>query len=338
MEKNSNCESPFYVKLREYVDQKWLSASVARDATSFYESCKQTLLSAGKPMEPQEPVFDEYLDMLKDQEKEPFAFEPFHKAVVSPRDYYSFGLNFFRPLMDESKSTIVKEHNLKKVDEAIARGENVIFYANHQVEPDPQVFSVLTEKRYPKLAKENIFVAGERVLADPVAAPFSMGRNLLCIYSKRHIDNDPNKKQEKQAHNTKTMRVMAELLKEGGKCIYVAPSGGRDRPGPDGKLVISPFDPQSIEMFYFIAKKAKTKTHFYPLALATYALLPPPKTVRKELGEARITSYTPVHMAVGDPIDMENIPGLDVKDKHLRRKIRAEYIYSCVCRDYNLLP
>ena len=42
-----------------------------------------------------------------------------------------------------------------------------------------------------------IFVAGERVITDPLAIPFSMGSNLLCIYSKRYIDHPPEKKIEK---------------------------------------------------------------------------------------------------------------------------------------------
>lgn len=334
MDRQSKCNSPFYEKLREYEEKGRLSKRVIGDATSFYESCKKSFAKAGKEFATQEPVFSEYLDMLKRQESSPFPFEPYHKRVESPHDYYQFGLDFFGPLVDKERSSLQGEENLEKIQAYLERGENVIFYANHQIEADPQVFSEMTREKFPQIAKEIIFVAGERVLFDPVAAPFSMGRNLLCIYSKRHIDNEPEKKQEKQAHNTNTMRVMGELLREGGKCIYVAPSGGRDRPGPDGQIIISPFDPQSVEMFYFIARKAKTPTHFFPLSLSTYALLPPPANVRKELGEERVTNFTPIHIAVGDEIAMEKIPNLPSQDKHLRRKIRAEYIYNCVCQNY----
>ena len=34
-----------------------------------------------------------------------------------------------------------------------------------------------------------IMVAGDRVTTDVVAVPFSKGRNLLCIFSKKHIEN-----------------------------------------------------------------------------------------------------------------------------------------------------
>jgi glycerol-3-phosphate O-acyltransferase len=30
-------------------------------------------------------------------------------------------------------------------------------------------------------------VAGDRVTTDLLAMPFSMGRNLLCIFSKKHV-------------------------------------------------------------------------------------------------------------------------------------------------------
>ena len=43
---------------------------------------------------------------------------------------------------------------------------------------------------------------------------------------------------------------MERLLAEGGKCIYVAPSGGRDRPNAQGEIQPNAFDPQSIELFY----------------------------------------------------------------------------------------
>ena len=79
-----------------------------------------------------------------------------------------------------------------------------------------------------------IIVAGHRVVSDPLAIPFSMGRNLLCIYSKKYFESDPAAKADKLQHNQRTMKKMLQLLSEGGKCIYVAPSGGRDRPGAAG--------------------------------------------------------------------------------------------------------
>ena len=168
----------------------------------------------------------------------------------------------------------------------LERGENAIFLANHQIEADPQAISILLENSYPKFAEEMIFVAGERVITDPLAVPASMGRNLFCIYSKRYIDQPPEQKMKKQLHNKRTMELMSQLLSEGGKAIYVAPSGGRDRPNANGIVEIAPFDPQSIEMFYLMAQRAGHPTHFYPMALKTFELLPPPQSIQVELGRS----------------------------------------------------
>ena len=87
-----------------------------------------------------------------------------------------------------------------RMEEQLARGENVILLANHQTEPDPQLISLLLEKTHPGFAEEMIFVAGDRVIRDPLAVPFSRGRNLLFIHSKRHIDHPPEQKEQKLLH------------------------------------------------------------------------------------------------------------------------------------------
>jgi glycerol-3-phosphate O-acyltransferase len=130
------------------------------------------------------------------------------------------------------------------------------------------------------------------------------------------------------------MERMSELLAEGGRCIYVAPSGGRDRPNAVGVVEVAAFDPQSIEMFYLMAGRAGRSTHFYPMALATYAFLPPPETVRTEMGEARHITRTGIHMAVGTEVNMEHYPGSELPHRHERRTARATHIWQQVCDDY----
>ena len=83
------------------------------------------------------------------------------------------------------------------VTSQVAAGDNVVLYANHQSEADPQIFSVLLDPIVPGFAEQTIFVAGDRVTTDLLAQPFSMGRNLLCIFSKKHIENPPELKSEK---------------------------------------------------------------------------------------------------------------------------------------------
>src|SRR3989344_7692107 len=233
-------------------------------------------------------ILKTFRKLLEKQLKNPFQFEPYHKKVRSPFDYYQFGLDFVRPLIDLSHSRVTGLENLKKIDDQLHKQENVILLANHQTETDPLAISILLENSHPHIGEKIIYVAGERVITDPLAIPFSMGCDLLCIYSKRYIDHPLELKAQKQLHNKHTMQQMSGLLQEGGKIIYVAPSGGRDRKNAQGKIDVAPFDAASIEMFHLMAKKAKHPTFFMPFALYTYDLFPPPDTIQRELGEGRI--------------------------------------------------
>ncbi|GAB5412017.1 MAG: 1-acyl-sn-glycerol-3-phosphate acyltransferase [Chlamydiales bacterium] len=304
----------------------------------FANSYAEVLKKHGFSLELMEKNFLDFLNGALKHYANPYQFPLYHQAVRKPFDYHQFGINFISPLIKHEKSTIVGEDNLKKIDALTKKGENVILLANHQSEADPQVWSVMLKEKYPELSKNLILIAGERVVKDPVAIPFSLGCNLLCIYSKKHIENPPEDQHRKQLHNRETMEKMRELLHEGGKCIYVAPSGGRDRPKGDGTIAISPFDPKSIEMFYLMAKKAKTPTHFFPLAMDTYVVLPPPDTLERELGERRITIGGPVHLAIGEELDMEKFPGCEEKEKQTRRQNRAHYIWGIVNDAYQQFP
>ena len=328
MDKNSKSSTKNRIGILE--EQKVYSSQIRSTLDSFYD----TYYEAVEDKSVVEPIFEKFLERVVQQCRTPYPFELFHKSDRKPFDYYAFGLEFLRPLVVRDESTLMGLEHLDAIEAQLSRGENVVFFANHQIEADPIVISLLLEDLHPRLAHEMIFVAGERVLTDPLAIPFSMGCNLLCIYSKRYIDNPPEKKVEKQLHNKKTMQLMSSLLKEGGKCIYVAPSGGRDRKNAAGKVEIAPFDGQSIEMFHLMARKSKQKTHFYPMALDTYNLMPPPETIQHELGEMRITARVPIHLAIGAEIDMDHFPGSESSDKHLRRKSRADYIWNYVCQDY----
>jgi glycerol-3-phosphate O-acyltransferase len=74
-----------------------------------------------------------------------------------------------------------------------------------------------------------INVAGHRVTTDPLAIPFSMGRNLFCIYSKKYMEDPPEQKPEKQKHNVRTLKTMADMLVSG------ALEGGREGGSQEGK-------------------------------------------------------------------------------------------------------
>ena len=56
----------------------------------------------------------------------------------------------------------------------------------------------------------------------------------------------------------------------------------------------APFDPNAVEMVKLVAEGAgaKDKTHFYPMAMATHNIFPPPQTVGGEFGEERRVQWT----------------------------------------------
>ena len=267
-----------------------------------------------------------YVRLILQQIKDPVKFKAYHEKQISPSDYFQFGLELFRPVVDSSQMILEGKEHLDKMMDQLKKGENVFFIGNHQTEPDPQFFSLVLEKDYPEIAENVVFIAGERVLVDPLAVPLSLGRNLLCIFSRKHMEFFPEEKAEKQRHNKRTMSLMADILSEGGKSIYVAASGGRDRVNLEGKVEVSNFDPQNIEMIYLMAKKAKVPTHFYPLTFVTHHLFPPPSTRSKELGEMRSITYGGLAVAFGKELDLAlKDPSLN---KHEWRYLRATAIHK----------
>lgn len=326
-----------FAKLAQYIHEEAIPQHLATIIKNFFLSYHEAIEENGYDIRDLHPILKKFLDLVVEQLANPYPFQPYHKSLTHPFDYYQFGLDLLRPLVVISTSKIRGIEQVNIMEEQLARGENVILLANHQTEPDPQAISILLENSHPHFAKEMIFVAGNRVISDPLAAPFSKGRNLICIFSKRHLETSPEQKQERLRHNQRAMKKLAELLSEGGKCIYVAPSGGRDRQNAKGNIEVAPFDPQSIEMFWLIAQQSGRLTHFYPLTLATYNLLPPPSSIEKDIGESRLTHCTPIHMAFSPEIDMENFPGSDTKDKKQKRQKRANFIWQQVAREYTLL-
>eukprot|EP01042_Synura_sphagnicola_P002517 gene2518-3033_t len=200
-------------------------------------------------------------------------------------------------VMARDQSRLVGKENAVKIGEYISRGDNVIILSNHQTECDPQVLSILLEREdesLGKLAESIIFVAGHKVTNDPVAIPFSM--------------------------------AFGKLAAEGGKVFWVAPSGGRDRPSePGGEFVVSPFDVKALDMFKIIAMQSKRAMHFFPMAMYSNRLVPPPATLSSTLGETRSAKRGPVSVAFLDETD--GLGGL--KDKEfaasVQRKVEEAY-------------
>jgi glycerol-3-phosphate O-acyltransferase len=272
------------------------------------------------------PLLKTFIGLVFKQLDHPFKFSSHHVKVRVPFDYYRFGLDFIRPFVDSNHSKILGVNQLEKIKEQLTLGHNVVFLANHQSELDPQAISLLLEQNYPDIAEGITYIAGERVVTDPLAIPFSMGMDLLCIYSKRYAQTS-----EKLLHNKQTMTKLSLLFREGKKIIYVAPSGGRDRKNENGRILPAALDPNSIEMMSLMSKKGGVPTHFYPLALSTYDLLPPPDTIQKELGEKRVMKFTPIRLNFGSEINMDQFEG---ETKEEKRNNKADKIWNMLLSLY----
>ncbi|XP_042007512.1 glycerol-3-phosphate acyltransferase, chloroplastic-like isoform X2 [Salvia splendens] len=269
--------------------------------------------------------------------QDPFQFSPYHNAIREPFDYYTLGQKYIRPLVDFRNSYLGNSSIFYEIEKKLEQGENIILMSNHQTEADPAVIALLLESTSSFIAENLIYVAGDRVITDPLSKPFSMGRNLLCVYSKKHMSDDPKLIDMKRRANTKSLKEMALLLRTGAKIIWIAPSGGRDRPDPVTKeWHPAPFDSSSVDNMRRLVEHAGVPGHIYPLAIMCHEIMPPPLKVEKEIGERREISFHGVGVSVGPAIDYHKIySALDDPDEE--KSMYSELLYSSICQQYDVL-
>ncbi len=355
MNEMHSCHNIDFLSLFRTINQAPFPDVMKQGLIQFYESYHKAVQSLPSDWEKKQSfnrlqkALESYIHLISQEVQNPTIFQHFHVKETAPFDFFQFGLDMVLPLIDEEKSIVLGSDQIEKIDYALSQNENVIFLSNHQAEIDPQIISLLTAPFSKRLSEDIICVAGHRVTQDPLAIPFSRGRNLICIYSKKYIDHPPEKKAEKLQHNSKAIGAIEEFLEKGGSAIYVAPSGGRDRVPLDGKeLQPAAFDPQSVEMFRLLSKKSSRPTHFHLLALHTIDQLPPPKGINIQLGEERIAARAPTGLYISPPLDMEAIDhqivegklnerlsqdsGLNIKQE--KRALRAEYLHEALVTMY----
>jgi glycerol-3-phosphate O-acyltransferase len=81
---------------------------------------------------------------------------------------------------------------------------------------------------------------------------------------------------------------------QGGKLLWIAPSGGRDRPNVEGTWLPAPFDAASVDLMRNLIAMSKRPGHLFPLAMHTGEMMPPPATLDASIGERRLTSFVGV--------------------------------------------
>eukprot|EP00443_Scrippsiella_acuminata_P127307 CAMPEP_0115601694 /NCGR_PEP_ID=MMETSP0272-20121206/15535_1 /TAXON_ID=71861 /ORGANISM="Scrippsiella trochoidea, Strain CCMP3099" /LENGTH=369 /DNA_ID=CAMNT_0003037175 /DNA_START=222 /DNA_END=1331 /DNA_ORIENTATION=+ len=226
--------------------------------------------------------------------EEPYNFSPYHQAVRGPEvDHYLWGNNFFRSMVKYRSSRVEGLEHIESIRSSLEAGDNVVLFANHQTEADPQVLSLLLELYgHEDLAARTIFIAGHKVTTDPIAIPFSMGRNLLTIFSKKYLDTyTPEEREAKSARNRETVAEMQRLFNEGGHIFWVAP----------------------------------WRTHFFPLAMWSHQLVPPPEGTQAAVGEARSTKRAPIGIELGPELDLKAAGGRKGMPQAAEASVRRLY-------------
>ncbi|KAK7855489.1 glycerol-3-phosphate acyltransferase [Quercus suber] len=269
--------------------------------------------------------------------EDPFVFEPFHEALREPFDYYMFGQNYIRPLVDYRNSYVGNISLFYEMEEKLQQGHNIVLMSNHQTEADPAIIALLLEATNPRIAENMTYVAGDRVLIDPLCKPFSIGRNLICVYSKKHLTDIPELVEMKRKANTRSLKEMALRLRGGSQLIWIAPSGGRDRPYPHTEdWYPAPFDTSSVDNMRRLVEHSGTPGHIYPMALLCHNIMPPPPQVEKEIGEKRVISFHGVGLSVSPGISFSDI-ATACENPEEAKDLYTQAVYNVVMEQYNVL-
>ncbi|KAG0624325.1 hypothetical protein M758_3G239800 [Ceratodon purpureus] len=319
-------EQELMLAISKEVDSGRLPKRGGAGMEELYRNYRDAVLSSGveDPMDVAVKVMATVLDRILLQFEDPFTFSSYHPRMTDPYDYYTFGQNYVRPLIDYRNSYLGNLEIFDKIEKNLKEGHNVILLSNHQTEADPAVMALLLEQTHPYLAENLTYVAGDRVVLDPFCKPFSMGRNLLCVYSKKHINDVPDLAEMKKKANAKTLMQMSSLLRKGGRLLWVAPSGGRDRPDPEtNEWVPAPFDSSAVESMKRLSEVVRVPAHIHPMSLLCFEIMPPPVQVQKELGERRAVGFSGVGLAVSEELDFESIAKREANPQNLKDAISA---------------
>lgn len=336
---NARNEEELLSFVRKEVDNGRISAHVADGLEELYLNYRNAVSQSG--IDCAEDVILSNMAVLFDRilldVEDPFTFEPYHVAIREPFDYYLFSQNYIRPLLDFRNSYVGNISLFDEIEERLQKGHNIVLMSNHQTEADPAVVALLIERTHPQIAEKMVWVAGDRVISDPLCKPFSMGRNLLCVYSKKHMNDVPEEFEEKKKANTKTLKKMALLLRTGSHIIWIAPSGGRDRPDPrTGEWHPEPFDASSVDNMRRLLEHSKVEGHIYPFSLLCYNIMPPPAQVEKQIGERRKMSFHGVGLSVAPEMNFKEITANCV-DTDKAKEVFSQALYNSVTEQYSVL-
>ncbi|KAG0462030.1 hypothetical protein HPP92_020506 [Vanilla planifolia] len=261
----------------------------------------------------------------------PFIFSPHHKAIREPFDYYMFGQNYVRPLIDFRKSYVGNiSFFFFEMEQHLRQGHNVILFSNHQTEADPAIIALLLEKTNPHLAEA---MGSYRSTLQTI----QHGKKSTVCLLQKHMFDDPELVERKRRANTQSLKEMAVLLRNGSQIVWIAPSGGRDRlSGQTGEWLPATFDVSSLDNMRRLAEHSGVTGHFYPLAMLCYDVMPPPPQVEKEIGEQRKLSHHGVGLSVAPELNFYDVCVHCEKPEEAKEAFSIA-VYNAVTEQYNIL-
>ncbi|TKY70062.1 Glycerol-3-phosphate acyltransferase [Spatholobus suberectus] len=336
---NAQNEQELLSGIRKEADAGSLPPNVAAGMEELYRNYKNAVIQSGDP-KANEIVLSNMivlLDRIFLDVTDPFVFQPHHKAKREPFDYYMLGQNYIRPLVDFKNSYVGNMPLFIEMEEKLKQGHNIILMSNHQSEADPAIIALLLETQLPYIAENMTYIAGDRVITDPLCKPFSIGRNLICVYSKKHMLDDPALIEMKRIANIRSLKEMAMLLRSGSQIVWIAPSGGRDRPDPHtGEWVPAPFDTSSVDNMRRLVEHSGPPGHVYTLAILCHDIMPPPLKVEKEIGEKRIISFHGAGISVAPVISFSETTAT-CENPEKAKEVFSKALYDSVTEQYNVL-
>ncbi|KAL0650123.1 hypothetical protein Bca4012_092814 [Brassica carinata] len=321
---DARTEQDLIAGIRKEKEAGTLPPNVASGMEELYWNYKNAVLSSGASAADETVISNMSLafDRMLLGVEHPYTFNPYHKAIREPFDYFHFVHTYIRPLIDFKNSYVGNASIFSELEDKIRQGHNIVLISNHQSEADPAVISLLLEAQCPYI--------GENIVS-------LRAMNLICVYSKNHMNDDPELVDMKRKANTRSLKEMATLLRSGSQLIWIAPSGGRDRPNPStGEWFPAPFDPSSVDNMRRLVEHSGTPGHIYPMSLLCYDIMPPPPKVEKEIGERRLVGFHGTGLSVAPEISFSDVTS-DCNNPNEAKEAYSQALYKSVNEQYKTL-
>src|SRR5262245_31198219 len=102
-----------YTLVEEAISEGKLTYNVGANLLSFYTHYTEALKDASQ-LKSLKEQFIPYLNYIIEEVNHPYPFPPFHEKLTTPIDYYAFGQEMIRPLVDEMLSQVLGKERFKK--------------------------------------------------------------------------------------------------------------------------------------------------------------------------------------------------------------------------------